>query len=65
MTRLAQLVGAARWEAEEVTFARLEPLLSPPRRNFLDSLLEVTEHTTDTAGYTELIFALFASTCWV
>ena len=42
-TRLAQLVGAARREAEAVTFERLKPLLPPTRRTFLDSLLEANE----------------------
>ena len=42
-TRLAQLVGAARREAETVTFACLEPLLPAAQRRFLDSLLEPSE----------------------
>ena len=40
--RLAQLVGAARREAETVTFTCLEPFLSAAQCRFLDSLLETT-----------------------
>ena len=42
--------------AQERTYTLVEPLLSAERRAQLDGLLE---HTADTAGYTEIVFALF------
>ena len=40
-TRLEQLVGHARSEAQRVAYDRLQPFMTPERRNFLDNLLEV------------------------
>jgi len=40
-TRLAQIVSAARQQAQEVTYQKLQPLLTERCRTFLDSLLEV------------------------
>lgn len=42
-TRLAKMVGAARGEAEQVTFKCLRPLLIKECRTFLDSLLSSRE----------------------
>ena len=40
-TRLEQLVGHARNEAQRVAFERLQAFMTPARRSFLDSLLDV------------------------
>ena len=48
ITRLERLVATARSQAQEETFKRVSPLLTPEHKKFLDDLLvsdEITNHT--------------------
>jgi TnpA family transposase len=50
ITRLEQMVAAARQLAHKETFQRLEPLLTQERQVFLDSLLLYNPTITNSAG---------------
>jgi TnpA family transposase len=54
ITRLEKLVAAARSQAQEETFRRVSPLLTPEHKKFLDDLL-VSNETTNRTRHAWLI----------
>ena len=54
ITRLEKMVATARAQAQEETFRRVSPLLSPERMKFLDDLL-VSDDTTNRTRHSWLI----------